>query len=217
MNADRHSPWLSASLGEVFLPGQIFVFGGFELRANSLGHLELSEFWERGSPDLPACGPRHGSTSGPVPLVSTNKCSRPSRGAKPREADDTKTSPGAASLGWLPRSGDIYATGISRGSRDVSHDDQGQAGASECRPAQCPCYLFGAKGASTGVEYRGIRQRLPFRWNETKTSGRQDGGHRGAQDGVIASAFGSRRPTLVRITCTSCLPSNLAIVGSLPS
>ena len=25
--------------GEVFLPGQIFVFGGFALRANSLGHL----------------------------------------------------------------------------------------------------------------------------------------------------------------------------------
>ena len=26
--------------GEVFLPGQIFVFGGFVLRANSLGQLE---------------------------------------------------------------------------------------------------------------------------------------------------------------------------------
>ena len=26
--------------GEVFLPGQIFVFGGFVLRANSFGHLE---------------------------------------------------------------------------------------------------------------------------------------------------------------------------------
>ena len=26
--------------GEVFLPGQIFVFGGFILWANSLGHLE---------------------------------------------------------------------------------------------------------------------------------------------------------------------------------
>ena len=26
--------------GEVFLPEQIFIFGGFVLRANSLGHLE---------------------------------------------------------------------------------------------------------------------------------------------------------------------------------
>ena len=29
-----------AVLGETFLPGQIFIFGGFALRANSLGHLE---------------------------------------------------------------------------------------------------------------------------------------------------------------------------------
>ena len=30
----------NAVQGESFLPGQIFVFGGFTLRANSLGHLE---------------------------------------------------------------------------------------------------------------------------------------------------------------------------------
>ena len=29
--------------GETFLPGQIFVFGGFALRADSLGHLEQIE------------------------------------------------------------------------------------------------------------------------------------------------------------------------------
>ena len=37
------------------------------------------------------------------------------------------------------------------------------------QPAQCACFLFGAKRASTGVEYRGIRQRLPFQCNKTKT------------------------------------------------
>ena len=35
--------------------------------------------------------------------------------------------------------------------------------------AQHPCFLFGAKEASAGEEYRGIRQRLPFRCNKTKT------------------------------------------------
>ena len=30
----------NAIQGEVFLPGQIFVFGGSVLQANSLGHLE---------------------------------------------------------------------------------------------------------------------------------------------------------------------------------
>ena len=33
----------TAVQGEVFLPGQLFVFGGFVLRANSLGHLEQIE------------------------------------------------------------------------------------------------------------------------------------------------------------------------------
>ena len=34
--------------GETFLPGQIFVFGGFALRANSLGHLEQIESYAHG-------------------------------------------------------------------------------------------------------------------------------------------------------------------------
>ena len=35
------------------------------------------------------------------------------------------------------------------------------------QPAQCPCFLFGAKGASAGES---IKQRHPFRCNKTKTS-----------------------------------------------
>ena len=34
--------------GETFLPGQIFVFGGFALQANSLGHLEHIESYAPG-------------------------------------------------------------------------------------------------------------------------------------------------------------------------
>ena len=34
--------------GEVFLPGQIFVFGGFVLRANSLGHLKKIDSYAPG-------------------------------------------------------------------------------------------------------------------------------------------------------------------------
>ena len=34
--------------GETFLPGQIFVFGGFALPANSLGHLEKIESYAPG-------------------------------------------------------------------------------------------------------------------------------------------------------------------------
>ena len=34
--------------GETFPPGQIFVFGGFVLRANSLGHLEQGDSYAPG-------------------------------------------------------------------------------------------------------------------------------------------------------------------------
>ena len=50
----------------------------------------LSAFWERGYPDLPACGLRRGSGSGLVRPIFINTCTRPSRGAKPRGADDRK-------------------------------------------------------------------------------------------------------------------------------
>ena len=38
----------NAVQGETFLPGQIFIFGGFALRANSLGHLEQIESYALG-------------------------------------------------------------------------------------------------------------------------------------------------------------------------
>ena len=34
--------------GEIFLPGQIFMFGGFALRVNSLGHLEQIDSYTPG-------------------------------------------------------------------------------------------------------------------------------------------------------------------------
>ena len=37
-----------AVCGETFLPGQIFVFGGFALRANLLGHLEQTDSYAPG-------------------------------------------------------------------------------------------------------------------------------------------------------------------------
>ena len=38
----------NAVQGEVFLPGQIFVFGGFAHRANSFGHLEQIDSYAPG-------------------------------------------------------------------------------------------------------------------------------------------------------------------------
>ena len=131
----------------------------------------LSAFSERWSPHLPACGLRRGSSGGPVrPIFISTRLKTLARGQASRGGQH-KASSGTASPGRLARR--------RRDQGRVSHKvpvtqamtiETRQAPGGR-RPAQCPCFLFGAKGASTSVEYRGIRQRLPFQCNETKTSG----------------------------------------------
>ena len=131
----------------------------------------LSAFWERGSPDLPACGPRRGYASRPVRPIFINKAFKTLARCQASRGGQHKTSSGAASPGWPAGGGEIKARQTSRGSNDVSHDDRDQAGA-RWAPActQCPCFIFGAKEASTDAEYRGVKQRFPYQCNETKTS-----------------------------------------------
>ena len=110
----------------------------------------LSAFWEWGFLDLPACGPRRGFASRPLRPIFINKAFKTLARGQASRGGRHKTSSGAASPGWLARSREIKAGQTSRGSRDVSHDDRDQAGASV---RQCPCFPFGAKEASAGVEY----------------------------------------------------------------
>ena len=66
-------------------------------------HRKLSAFWERGSPNLPACGLRRGSNGGPVRLVFIS--ARPktlARGQASRGRRHTASS-GTASPGRLVR------------------------------------------------------------------------------------------------------------------
>ena len=173
----------------------------------------LSASWEWGYPDLPACGPGHGSTNGLVrPIfIGNHSRPRPSRGAKPREADDTKTSLGAASPGWLPRSRDIYARCTSRGSHDVSRDDQGQAGAGLHNVLTSSLVQRGqaqarsTKASSKGYHISATRPRPAGRRSSQSPQQRHH------------QSLWQAKTTFVRITCTSCLPSKLVVVGSLPA
>src|SRR4051812_30180537 len=84
--------------------------------------------------------------------------------------------------------------------------------------AQQPCFLFGAKEASANEEYRGIRQRLPYWCNKTKTRmtarRRSSWSPRRRHHQSLSQA----KTAFVRIACTSCPPSNFpAVVGSLPA
>ena len=63
----------------------------------------MSAFWERGSPDLPACGLRRGSNGGPArPIFINTRLKTLARGQASRGGRHD-TSSGAASSGWLAR------------------------------------------------------------------------------------------------------------------
>ena len=127
----------------------------------------MSAFWERGSPDLPACGLRRGSKGGPAWPIFISTSSRPSRGAKPRGADDRKLPQRQPHQAGSRGGGEIKA-GVPREEpvmQAMTIETRRAPGGR--RPVRCPCFPFGVKGSSTG---QGIRQRLPFRCNETKTN-----------------------------------------------
>ena len=89
----------------------------------------LSAFWERGSPDLPVCGPWRGCAGRSVRPIIINKAFKTLARGQASRGEQCKTSSGAASPGRLTRGGEIKAWQTSRGPRDVSHDDRDQAGA----------------------------------------------------------------------------------------
>ena len=131
----------------------------------------LSAFWERGSPDLPACGLRHGSSGGPArPVFISTRLKTLARGQASRggrcKASSRMASPGRLARRWRDQGRVPREVLVTQAMMIKTRRAPGRR-----RPAQCPCFLFGAKGASTDAEYRGIKQRLPFQCNKTKTSG----------------------------------------------
>ena len=74
--------------------------------------------------------------------------------------------------------------------------------------AQCPRFLFGAKGASAAAEYRGIRQRLPFRCNKTETRRTTRRRSPWSPRRRHHQSFVQAKTTFVRIVDTCCPLSN---------
>ena len=170
-------------------------------------------FWERGSPDLPACGLRRASRGGPAWPIFISTSSRPSRGAKPCGAEDSRLPQERPRQAKLVRRRRGQGKGTSRGAHDASHDDQDQAGTGLCSVLVSSFVQRGqAQARSTNASSKGYH----FNATRPRPAERQDGGHCGAQDGVIASAFGSRRSTLVRITGTRCSPSKWPLLAPIP-
>ena len=90
-------------------------------------------------------------------------------------------------------------------------------GARRVPAAQCPPFLFGAKGASAAAEYRGIKQRLPFRCNKTKTRRTTRWRSSWSPRRRHHQSFVQARTNFSQDKCTRCSPSKWPIVGALPA
>ena len=141
---------------------------------------------------------------------SSTRHSRPSRGAKPRGADDARPAQ------ERPRqAGSRGAERLRHGRpreapHDMSHDDRGQVGASACSVSVSSLVLRGqAQARSTEASSKGF----PIGATRPRPAGRQDGGHHGSQGGVTTRAFCRRRPPLVRISYTSFPLSNWPLLA----
>ena len=82
------------------------------------------------------------------------------------------------------------------------------------RPAQSPCFLFGAKGASAG---KSIKQRQPFRCNKTKTSRMAEQRSSWSPSRHHHQGPWQARTNFSQDKCTRCSPSKWPIVGALPA
>ena len=165
-----------------------------------------------GSPDLPACGPWRGFASRPVRPIFINKAFKTLARGQASRGGRRKTSSGAASPGCLARSREFKAGQTSRGSRDVSHDDQDQAGASVRSVLVSSLVLRRqAQARSTEASSKGFH----IRATRPRPAGRQDGGHHGAQDGVTTRALLQAKTAFVRISCTSCPLSNWPLLAPI--
>lgn len=124
-----------------------------------------------------------------------------------------KASQGRPHQAGLRGGGEIKARGASRGAHDAIHDDQDQAGAS-LRSVLVSSLVQRGQAQVRSIEESGKGFHISAM--RPRPAGWQDGGHRGSQDGIIAGTFGSRRPPLVRITCTSCPLSKWPLLAPFP-
>ena len=148
---------------------------------------------------MPACGLQHGSPAAQYGPSSSTQAQDPREG--PSLVGQTTRGLLRPHQAGSRGGGEIKARSTSRGAHDASHDDQDQAGASLHSVLISSLVQRGqAQARSTEASSKGFH----ISAMRPRPAGRQDGGHCGAQDGVITSAFGSRRPPLVRIACTIC-------------
>ena len=113
----------------------------------------MSAFWERGSPDLPACGLRRGSKGAQHGPSSSTQAQDPREG--PSLARHTTGGFLRHGLVRLAREeAERSRQGTSRGAHDASHDDRSQAGARWAPACAESLFPLWCKGGKRRQEYQ---------------------------------------------------------------
>ena len=115
-----------------------------------------------------------------------------------------------ASSGWFGRRGRDQGGVPREVPHDASHDDHSQAGADLRRVLVSS--LVQREQARAGVSSKGNH----FGATRLRPAERHDGGHHGAQVGVIVRVFGRRGPTLVRISVLDVPLQNGQLLAPFP-
>ena len=106
--------------------------------------MTLSAFWERGSPDMPACGLRRGSKGAQHGLSSSTQSQDPREGPS-LVGRMTRSFLGHCLIRLAHEEAESSRRGTLRGAHDASHDDQGrQSGASRV-VSSFPLWCKGSK------------------------------------------------------------------------
>ena len=112
---------------------------------------------------------------------------------------------------WAREEAESSRQGTSRGADDASHDDQG------CQTGASPrSVLLSSLVQREQAQARASSKGVHFGATRPRPAERHDGGHRGDQAGVTTRAFGSRGPTLVRISVLDVPLQNGQLLAPFP-
>jgi len=164
----------------------------------------LSAFWERGPPNLPACGLRRGSKGGP----STSRLHQ--HKPKPLAGRMTQSFLRRGLVRLAHEEAKRSRRGTSRGAHDTSHDDQG------CQAASPRSVLLSSLVQREQAQARASSKGVYFGATRPRPTQRPEGSHCGAQAGVTTRAFDSQGPTLVRIRVPAVPLQNGRLLAPFP-
>ena len=104
--------------------------------------------------------------------------------------------------------------GTSQGARDASHDDRGPGGRQAGADLRSVLVSLSVQRGQAQAKPSG--KGYHFGATRPRPAERQDGGHHGAQAGVIVRVFGRRGPTLVRISVLDVPLQNGQLLAPFP-